>query len=55
MYDGIETCYECGEYIEEDEVYYEIDGVCYCEDCMEDHKHHAHYDRPFHIKGGLKP
>lgn len=39
--DGALTCCECEETIPGDDWYFEIDGYCYCEACMEQHKHVA--------------
>lgn len=31
-------CEECGEVIMIDDIYYDIDGDCYCESCMDKHR-----------------
>lgn len=38
---GVYKCSDCGEIIEGDEVYYEVNGMRYCEFCMD--YHHKHY------------
>lgn len=45
-------CTDCGERIEQDDPYWEIDGKCYCEDCLDDHKHYADY-WDIHIPGRM--